>query len=135
MRLTMVALGTLVAGGATGVHYRMIQVPDQMVQAVRVLGGDPAKPGLLDVHPIRSVYDSVMRQITSQEPDTRLGLRETPLPSPDFTKALHAMGKPVPVMPNGFAKGIGAETNQFNSHMEDVRNFARNPGAWHGAPP
>lgn len=30
---------------------------------------------------------------------------------------------------------IANQTQLFNQHMEDIRNYARNPAGWHGAPP
>ena len=33
------------------------------------------------------------------------------------------------------AAGIDAQNQQFNRRMEDMRNYARNPGGWHGVPP
>jgi hypothetical protein len=33
------------------------------------------------------------------------------------------------------AAGMDAQNRQFNQRMEDMRNYARNPGGWHGVPP
>jgi hypothetical protein len=30
---------------------------------------------------------------------------------------------------------IANQTQLFNQHMEDIRNYANNPAGWHGAPP
>jgi len=32
-------------------------------------------------------------------------------------------------------ENIANQTRLFNQRMEDMRNYARNPAGWHGAPP
>jgi len=32
-------------------------------------------------------------------------------------------------------ENIANQTRLFNQKMEDIRNYARNPAGWHGAPP
>jgi hypothetical protein len=32
-------------------------------------------------------------------------------------------------------QNLADQTTRFNQHMEDIRNYARNPVGWHGRPP
>jgi hypothetical protein len=36
---------------------------------------------------------------------------------------------------NGFASGLVSQIQQNNIRMQDMAAYARNPAAWHGAPP
>ena len=77
MRLALIAISTLLTGGgAVGMNVGVIPGPNQMFQAVRALGGDPAQLKNVEINPIRTVYDNVMRQVTSgEDPNRRLGLQ------------------------------------------------------------
>ena len=141
MRFALLAVATLVAGtGAAGVQLGIVPVPDQMARAVRALGGDSGQTGRVEIKPIRTIYDEVLREVTAPDDSaTRIGLKASPVPTvlpPDYAaiqKWVHPTLPPIEKFNVG--PSIAAQTKQFNDHMEDVRNFARNPGGWHGAPP
>lgn len=138
MRLAFLAITTFLAGtGAAGVKLGLIPmpVPEVTLQAIRALGGDPEKVTSGEINPIRAAYDVVVKQITAPDNPERLGLRTSPVPTPDFSAVQKLMAKPPPNMQNGFPSSIGLQAQQFNNRMEDLRNYARNPGGWHGAPP
>ncbi len=140
MRFELLAVSIFVAGtGAAGVKLGIVPVPDQMVQAVHALGGDLAQIKSVEINPIRAIYDNVMRQVTSPEDSSarleRLGFQGSAVPTPDFSAMQNAMSKLPAGIPNGFGANIAAQTQQFNNRMEDMRNYARNPAAWHGPPP
>jgi hypothetical protein len=140
VRFEILAVSIFVAGtGAAGVKLGIVPTPDQMVQAVRALGGDPAEIKSVEINPIRAIYDNVMRQVTSPEANNArlesLGFHGSAVPPADFSAMQNAMSKPLPGAPNGFGANVAGQTQQFNNRMEDLRNYARNPAAWHGPPP
>jgi hypothetical protein len=140
MRLELLAIGIFVAGtSAAGVKLGLVPIPGQMVQAVRALGGDPSQINSVEINPIRAIHDNVMRQVTSPEDSSarleRLGFHGSAVPPADFSAMQNAMSKPLPEAPNNLGANIARQTQQFNDHMQDLRNYARNPAAWHGPPP
>lgn len=90
---------------------------------------------VLGVTGLRTSYDYVARQIASPDISARIDFHGTPVPPPDLSAINQMMAKPVPGVPDGFASSIATQNQQFNDRMEDLRNYARNPAGWHGAPP
>jgi hypothetical protein len=134
----MAVIVLLTGAGTAGVKLGVIPLPDQMAQAMRALDGDPSQLGSLHINPIRVIYDSVMRQVSSpQDSNARmecLGFHASPVSIPDFTAVQNLMSK-LPAMPNNLGADIAAQNKQFNDRMEDLRTYANNPAAWHGPPP
>lgn len=140
MRLALMAVTVFLAGtGTAGMKLGIIPIPDQMAQAVHALGGDPSQLSSLHMNPIRVVYDYVVRQVTAPEDSNarmeRLGFHASPVLTPDFTAMQKLMVTPLPPIQNNFGANIAAQNKQFNDHMEDLRNYGKNPAAWHGPPP
>jgi len=81
-------------------------------------------------------YQYVSHQIASGQnsvplaaaPVTLKPIDPTSLMAPSFTLDSREIARL-----NG--ENIANQTRQFNQRMEDMRNYARNPAGWHGAPP
>jgi len=84
---------------------------------------------------IRAAYDKVTQDIVAPNPSARLDFHATSVAAPDFSAVNNLIAKPLPGTQDGFASNIATQNQQFNNRMEDLRNYARNPAGWHGAPP
>ena len=136
MRIALLAIGTLVAGTGAGVNSGVFPIPPQTLQAIRALGGDPSQLKTIEVAPIRAVYDNVARQIaTPEDPRARLGYPGPVVVEPNVSAMGTFVNRPLPGVPNGLGANVAAQTRQFNDRMRDLRAYAGNPAAWHGAPP
>ena len=134
MRLALVAL--VVAGsGAAGVRSGLIPIPAQMAQAISAFGGDPSALTHIQIKSLRETYDDVQRKIAAGQDAAKLGFQTSAVPTPDFSTTLQHLGKPLPDFQNNLGANAAQQTRQFDEHMQDLRNYARNPAGWHGAPP
>lgn len=84
---------------------------------------------------LRVAYVNVAQQVNSPDASARLDFHGTAVPPADFTAVNNSMSKTMPDTQNGFAANVVSQNQQFNNRMEDLRNYARNPAGWHGAPP
>ena len=91
---------------------------------------------LADLNPIRMAYDLVAQRIREGNTPEQLGFKpssvtfkpiEMPTSSFDFRQNRYSG--------NGLYSGMAAQIEQNNRRMEDMRIYAQNPAAWHGAPP
>ncbi len=90
---------------------------------------------ILAVAGIRTAFNNVARQVAHPTADARLDFHGTPMPPADFSAMNNLMAKQLPSGQDGFASNVVMQNQQFNDRMEDLRNYARNPAGWHGAPP
>jgi hypothetical protein len=90
---------------------------------------------ILAVAGIRTAFNNVARQVVLPHSSASLDFHGTPMPPADFSAINNLMAKPLPSGQDGFASNIVTQNQQFNERMEDLRNYARNPAGWHGAPP
>jgi hypothetical protein len=138
MRLALTLVGVLTTGGwAVGAHQGVLPVPAQMLQAVTALGGDPAQLKNIQLNPIQTTYNNVMRQITSGTSAPPAGFQGTPViiqPNsfPTVTQPNMTINGG---MPNGFSSNVEAQIRLNNNRMQDMANYAKNPAGWHGPPP
>ncbi len=134
MRLALVAL--IVAGsGAAGVHSGIIPIPAQMAQAIHALGGDPSVLKHIQIKSLRETFDDVQRDITSGHDPAKRGFQASTVPTPDFNPAFKNFDKPLTAFQTNVGANTAQQMRQFDEHMQDMRNYARNPAGWHGAPP
>jgi hypothetical protein len=136
MRLAILVVGGLGIGALSVGGARTFVPPHaQMFQAVRALGGNLADIKIADINPLKA-YDEVKRKITSGD----FGARDFPTAPVQWPKIGEvAVGGNFQfdqaAAQRGIAAGIVSRTQQDLRHMEDLRNYGRNPAGWHGAPP
>jgi hypothetical protein len=135
---TMIWVAAAAIGALAGGSAATILPSAQISQAARLLSNDIAGHTIADLNPIRATYDTVKAKIqTGMTPD-ELGFHASPplnvtMPDP---KTWQGVGFTLsPGMQNGWGQTVAAQTRQFNNRMEDMRNYARNPAGWRGAPP
>jgi hypothetical protein len=136
MRFALTVIGVLTSGGwAVGAHQGVLPPPQEMLRAVTALGGDPAQLKNIEIRPIQETYNNVMRKVTTGAPtvDVQGPVVNVPsngfpaMPQPNAITGTHAR--------NGFTPNVQAQIRQDNNRAQDMANYARNPAAWHGAPP
>jgi hypothetical protein len=126
------AIGAI-AGGATAAVFP----PSRIVEATHALGVDLSGFTVADLNPIRAAYDIAKGRVQAGTTPEELGFHPSAvvLKMPDL-KTLPGAGFTLdPGMRNGWSQTVDQQTRNFNNRMEDVRNYARNPAGWHGAPP
>ena len=105
MRFVLLTIGGLAAGTGAGVQSGVIPVPEQMSQAVRALGGDPAELKNIDIKSIRATYDDVMRRVMSRQSGqaglSLTGPRESAEPPPAPNGPPSALPRPIVNVPSG----------------------------------
>jgi hypothetical protein len=135
VRLILFLVGT-VSVGAVGVSQGVIPLPMQLVQAIRALGGDPTQLRTVNLNPV-DAYNRVLPEILKGRTPEELGFHVSPVTAqPGNFRSLN--GAPVnagATAQNGFASGLVSQIQQNNIRMQDMAAYARNPAAWHGAPP
>jgi len=127
-------VGTLSAG-AIGVKQGVIPLPNQMAQAIRALGGDPAQVKDININPV-AAYNRVLPEILKGHTPEELGLQVRPviIPPGSFSGLKSTTINPN-LGQNGFTSSMLSQIQQNNVRMQDMASFARNPAGWHGAPP
>ena len=135
MRLMLFLAGTLSAA-AVGVTQGIFPQPMQMVQAIIALGGDPAQVKTINVNPVEA-YNRVLPQILKGSTPEELGFHGTPvtIPPGSFRGMNSGAVNAGTIGQNGFASSALSQIQQNNIRMQDMATYARNPAAWHGAPP
>jgi hypothetical protein len=92
---------------------------------------------IADLNPIRAAYDMVKTKIQIGTTPEQLGIHASPplnfAIDPKIWEGVSSA--PISGIQNNWGQSIAAQNMQFNNRMEDMRNAARNPGAWHGASP
>jgi hypothetical protein len=122
-----------VAGGATATVFP----PSRIAEATQALGVDLSGITIADLNPIRAAFDVAKTRVQAGATPEELGFHPSPvvLTTPD-PKTWPGAGFTVnPGMQNGWSQTAVQQTQSFNNRMEDMRNYARNPAGWHGAPP
>lgn len=135
MRLILF-LASIVTAGAVGVSHGVIPVPTEMVRAILALGGDPGQLRTINGNPV-DAYNRVLPQIIKGSTPEDLGFHGSAVTIPPGSFRSLNSGPPnaSAIGQSGFASGITAQAQQNNNRMQDLANYARNPSAWHGAPP
>jgi hypothetical protein len=139
MRLAILVVGGLATGGLSVGAVRTFVPPNaQMFQAVRAFGGDPAGVKIGNIDP-RKAYEDVKRQITSGNLGGSIGLPSA-TPVSAFPKVGDlGLGTRYHIDESAMRKAVGASINsrvqQDIRRAQDLSAYARNPTAWHGAPP
>ena len=81
-------------------------------------------------------YQYVSRQIVVTA--SGVGVPFAAAGEPMTLKSLEPMRPPFVLDSRELARlngqSIANQTTRFNQHMEDIRNYARNPAGWHGRP-
>ena len=135
MRLILF-LASAVMAGAVGVAQGVIPLPTQMVQAILALGGDPAQVKTVNGNPV-DAYNRVLPQILKGSSPEDLGFHGSAvtIPPGSFRGMNSGPVNVGAIGQNGFASSTVSQIQQNNIRMQDMANYARNPAAWHGAPP
>ena len=135
MRLILLLVGSLTAA-AFGMAQGIIPLPSQMAQAIAALGGDARQLGKVNLNPV-DAYNNVLPQVLKGNSPADLGFHGTAvtIPPGSFRSMNDATVNPGTIGQNGFASSLISQTQQNNSRMQDMVNYARNPAGWHGAPP
>ncbi|MGA3002339.1 MAG: hypothetical protein ABSE20_11465 [Acetobacteraceae bacterium] len=135
MRLILF-LATAITAGAVGVSQGVIPLPPQMVQAILALGGDPAQVKTANINPV-DAYKGVLPQIIKGSTPEDLGFHGSAVTIPPGSfRAMTDVGiNAGAIGQNGLAANALSQIQQNNIRMQDMANYARNPAAWHGAPP
>ena len=141
MRFVVLVVGGVATGAlSVGAVRSIVPQNSQMFQAVRALGSDMANFKLGDINPLKA-YEDVKRQITSGNIAGSLNLG-SPVSIPSFSSpniGNLGLGNSLHIdnaeMSRAFAAGLNSQIQQNNRRMEDISAYARNPMAWHGAPP
>ena len=126
------AIGAL-AGGAAGTVVPSLQLS----QAARQLSGAFVVSPLAALDPVREAYDSVKASIqTGMTPD-QLGFHDASpvvlsMPDPSQWKGVALTLNPA--LQKNWAS-VDAQARRFETRMQDMRTYARNPAGWRGAPP
>jgi hypothetical protein len=136
MRFVILVVGATASGAlSVGAVRNMIPPQARMFQAVRALGGNLADIKIADINPLKA-YDEVKRKITAGDFSAR-DFPTAPVQWPKIGDV--AVGGNFQfdqaAAQRGIAAGIVSRTQQDLRHMEDLRNYGRNPAGWHGAPP
>src|ERR1700734_774336 len=123
MRLALTLVGVLPTGGwAVGAHQGVLPVPAQMLQAVTALGGDPGQLKNIQLNPIQTTYNNVMRQVTSGAAVPPAGFQGTPVIIPP--NSFQTMPAPNVItgggMQNGFSSNVEAQLRLNNNRMQDM---------------
>jgi hypothetical protein len=85
---------------------------------------------------LTAAFRYVQHEVTSGLPSVSLPQTAATLPLFDPDKTLGAGFKfDEQEMQRLNGQNIVNQNRLFNQKMEDMRNFARNPSGWHGAPP
>ena len=91
---------------------------------------------LADLNPIRLAYDVVAQRIREGDTPEQLGFKPSPVTFKPFVMPTSSFDfNQYRYSGNGIYSGMAAEIEQNNRRMEDMRIYAQNPAAWHGAPP
>jgi hypothetical protein len=133
---TILVVGAALIGIFLGALAARTAPPSQVAQVVSALGVDLSGISIRDLNPIRAAYDKVNTQIQAGQSLDDLGFHPsaTSFKMPDqsdwaktpaFVSNVH----------NDWSSNVVAQTRQFNNHMEDIRNYARNPAGRHGPAP
>jgi hypothetical protein len=138
MRFVILVVGATASGAlSVGAVRTMVPQNAQMFQAVRALGGNLADIKIADINPLKA-YEQVKQKITSGDFGAPRDFgASAPVQWPKLGDA--ALGANFQfdqaAAQRGIAAGIVSRTQQDLRHMEDLRNYGRNPAGWHGAPP
>jgi hypothetical protein len=139
MRILLFA-AVAAATGAGGMTVMQTMVPGNasMMQAVRALGGDPAKFRISDINinPAQA-YRDVMKKVTLG--DTTGAPKFEAKKWSDF-KINGPLFKPYELkmdagMQRAINSGISARIGQDMRRAQDIGAYGRNPMGWHGRPP
>jgi hypothetical protein len=122
--------------GAVGVVQGVIPLPAQMMHAVTPQGGDPAPVNPANVNPA-DAYKPVLPQILRGSAPADQGFHGSAVTvAPGSVRGMTAGAVNAGAIgQDGVASGIASQIQQNNIRMQDMANFARDPSAWHGAPP
>jgi hypothetical protein len=105
-------------------------------QAIASAGIDPAKFSVADLNPIRAAYDYVAAEIAKPKTPESLGFAPSQPIGPFVDLAGVGAGFKLDTnWQKMWGASIAQQNQRFNNRMEDVRNYARNPTGWRGAPP
>ena len=134
MRAMLFLVGSVTAG-TLGVTQGVIPVPTQMVQAIRALGGDPAQIRSVNLDPV-DAYNRVLPQILRGHTPEELGFHVEPVTiQQNNFRTMNNAAVGGSIAQSNFKSSLLSEVQQSNLRMQNMSNFARNPSAWHGAPP
>jgi hypothetical protein len=138
MRFAIVVVGAAATGALSVGAVRTMAPPNaQMFQAVRALGGNLADVKLDDINPLKA-YADVKQKITSANFGGSINVG-SPVTVQWPKLGDMSLSSKLQIDPAAMQKAMAASAasriQQNLNHMEDVRNFARNPAGWHGAPP
>jgi hypothetical protein len=139
MRLAILIVGGLAAGALMAGGGRSLVPPNaQMLQAVRALGGDPARIRIGDINPVKA-YEDVKRQIASGNFGGSINFGSaspvSALPKVgdlSFGTKYHLDDV---AMRQAIGASISSRVQQDIRRGQDLAAYGRNPMAWHGAPP
>jgi hypothetical protein len=123
------------AGGAAATMFPS----EQIGQTTRQLAEQIERNPVVELNPLAWAYDTVKAKIQRGVTPTELGIPASPpfnFTMPD-AKAWQGIGSTTlnPAFTDGWARTVATQPMQFNDRMENLRNYAHNPGGWHGAPP
>ena len=132
----------LLVAGATGIGALcgggiqvMFPQSKDMFAAVTALGGNVADVKIGEINPVKA-YEDVRRQITSGDAG-RIAVPSAPVSN--FTPINPSSIKPFKIdeeqIRRAVAAGVNSRIQQDIRRTQDFSAYARNPRAWHGAPP
>jgi hypothetical protein len=141
----MLFLAAIISAGAVGVTQRMLPPPAQMARAVMALGGDFGQVRTTSASSADANNRTLPQILKGSSPDKGgspdrgsspddLGFHGTAVTIPPGSFRGMNSGT-VNVGQNGFAASALSQIQQTNNRVQDMAAYARNPAAWHGAPP
>ena len=109
-----------------------------VVGAVRIVGSDAVQFRLSDLNPIRLAYEDVKTRIAN--PTTSFSFPSSFSSSPPIAfSPVKVLPPPVTIdqraVSRAIAAGINSQVQQNYLRTQALSQYARNPMAWHGAPP